>query len=462
MSSTAPSSIARRLLRRATVLAVPVALVGSALAGLGPAMLATAGSPTSGPARLMLSATASPASVSRAGQPIAYTFLVRNTGTQTLGGLVVRAPFSGLSALVCTPVPLGGTLAPAATTTCRATRTTTLTDLQTSVLSDTAKASATTSTQAVNAAAPVRVAVTALAPQPVEGGDDSSSAVLGGPTVILPGSTNDLPGEPGGPAIDPSRTVFVAVPGVPTGDQRIGPKHAVRADGNEWWIRPDGSVRVHPTTPVAKIDYRVYDTAGHSAVGHLKVTTHPGATCPGRDLSVSHPVSPNHPVTFDPLAACDPGQDADGMRSAFDPASVLLNIADAEGTLSYDHKHLGVTEISENQVAGTDDLTQVGSFTVNADGTLTFAAAAGFSGTVPEVEVTAVSTSGVSVLALVDGVEVSGAQAPPPQLSATDDHAETTSGTPVTLAAELDDVDPGSLIPGVTFPSDQLPRLPAG
>jgi hypothetical protein len=153
--------------------------------------------------RLALTASVDPSTVSTATQPVAYTFVARNNGKVTLRNLLVRAPFPGLSALVCSPVPLGGTLAPGASTTCRATRTIPPDLLGRTTLTDTAKASGQTYLQARNAASVVSLALTT---RPASPGDpvkaaapvarpDTVSTTVGRPVVVRV-LDNDSPGSP--------------------------------------------------------------------------------------------------------------------------------------------------------------------------------------------------------------------------------------------------------------------------
>ena len=91
---------------------------------------------------LQITATTSPATVGAVGQRVDYAFVVRNRGNRSVQDLVVSASSPGVSALVCSPVPLGGSLGDNRSTTCRATRTVTAADLHTAALSATVKATA--------------------------------------------------------------------------------------------------------------------------------------------------------------------------------------------------------------------------------------------------------------------------------------------------------------------------------
>jgi len=76
-------------------------------------------------ATLTLAKSASPNRVNAVGQVVTYSFLVTNTGNTTVHAIALTDPMAGLSAISCPTT----TLAPGATTTCTATRTTTQADL---------------------------------------------------------------------------------------------------------------------------------------------------------------------------------------------------------------------------------------------------------------------------------------------------------------------------------------------
>lgn len=328
---------------------------------------ATASStPTAAPG-LALTATTSPTTVSRPTQPVAYTFVARNKGNQTLSDLVVSAAFPGLSALVCAPVALGGRLAPGATTSCRATRPTTPADLGTSTLSGTARASARTKTKAVGAVASVAVAVRALPPVAT---DDSLSVVDEGGTFVLEGSHDDRPGEPGGAAIDPSRTVLVG-----TGVDDDGKDLYV--GGVTFSVRPDGRVQVElldGQSSSETVTYGVFDLAGRSATATLTVTVLDLATAV-EDRAVT---KQGRPVTTDVLENDDPGQRAGGGQATLDPASVRLTGVPFDGpgyaTVAPGGRTLTVPFVGTYAVddAGAVRFTPVPGFT--GDSTITYAA----------------------------------------------------------------------------------------
>ncbi len=395
---------------------------------------------------LSMTGAVSPASVSRVGQSVTYSFGVTNRGDVTLRGLVVRAPFPGLSALVCSPVGLGGELAAGASTICRATRTTTVPDLARTALTDTAKAAAAASTHAVNATAAVTVAVRALGPVAT---DDTVAAVKGGPDVFLPGATNDRSGEAGGPAVDPSRTVFVL-----GSDHVDGGKYHDTSEGT-WSILPDGSIRfradgVEEASDVSEVDYRVVDTAGRSAVGHLRVPIRKGPAA----VSTQVDTLEGQPVTVDVLARDSPGQNPNGSPSTFDRSS--LRVASVSGSL--------LTSFTTDQKSVT--VTGVGTYAVGADGQVTFTPTAGYFGLGPTLVYAARSTAGATMTGtLTVDVDRNGALPIPVPSGpvASDDAVVTIAQLTVPLPAQANDF-PGShglSDAGPTFPADQLTQLPA-
>jgi uncharacterized repeat protein (TIGR01451 family) len=343
---------------------------------------ATASATGTGTPGLTLTATTSPTSVARPGQKVDYTFVARNRGNQTLHGVLVTAPFPGLSALVCSPVPQGGSLAPGTTTTCRASRTITVAELAADPLKETAKVEATTTTGTrVANSGTASVAVKALPPAVP---DETVGAVAGGPLVPLRGARNARPGEAGGPAIDLSRTVFVdADPGPPFDGKQ-------KSSGNaDWAIFPDGSVQVRQNLDEsqsgnASVDYRVYDEAGHSTVGHLTVQIHQGAT-PGPAVAVT--LKQNQPITVDVLSRDHPGQNADGTPSSFDRTSLRLTGVD----LTEDDWDLPTNYGGDEQ---SISMVGVGGYTATADGRITFTPVAGYWGTPPAVRYSATSRGG--------------------------------------------------------------------
>ncbi|PDQ36060.1 MAG: hypothetical protein B5766_02655 [Candidatus Lumbricidophila eiseniae] len=131
---------------------------GGSGAGSGPGSVGSSGTPAgaaapSGPA-LSVTKTASPASFTRAGVPVTFTFVARNLGQVTLNNPVVtESSFSGtgtLGPISCpatsslAPASLTGTPNPASSMTCTATYTTTQADVDAGGVTNRALATATT------------------------------------------------------------------------------------------------------------------------------------------------------------------------------------------------------------------------------------------------------------------------------------------------------------------------------
>ena len=302
--------------------------------------------------------------MSRVGQSIAYAFVARNLGGQTLDDLVVRAPFPGLSALVCSPTPLGKALAAGASTTCRATRKTTVLDLATSSLDDTAQASARAGTTALDATSRVQVTVKALPPVAT---NDSGLMIKGGATIVLEGSHNDRPGETGGPAIDPGRTVLVDP------DVYGGGKELISTSG-AWTVRPDGRVQLKPGFDSGdlsgSVTYRVFDVAGHSTTARLTVTMLPPATAKTDEVRVTQA----RPVSVDVLSNDDPGAGPAGSTATFDPGSVRLTGGPDYAVLAPDGRKLVVPFAGTYVVSGAGHVTFVPLGTFRGDSTVGYTA----------------------------------------------------------------------------------------
>ncbi|WP_432470564.1 DUF7507 domain-containing protein [Amphritea sp. HPY] len=77
------------------------------------------------------------------GDTITYTYDVENTGNVTLTNLQVTDPHSGLSAISCSPIAQGGTMAPGDTTQCSATYTVTQADVDAGQIDNTGTATGT-------------------------------------------------------------------------------------------------------------------------------------------------------------------------------------------------------------------------------------------------------------------------------------------------------------------------------
>ncbi|SER15134.1 Ig-like domain-containing protein [Microlunatus flavus] len=429
-------------------------LPGALAAGLALAALLTAppgaSAATTG---LSLTATASPASVAQAGDHVDYTVVVRNRGDQGVRDLLVTLPTRGVSAPVCAPVPLGGTLGAGATTTCRASRTVGLEDLGGAEVDATVRATGVPvgSRTAVNASATVSVSVATARPVAT---DDTAGAVDGGPSVLLAGASDDRRGPSGGAPIVPARTVLVGSAYTLSYDGR-------RADSNAgngtWSVLPDGRVRFSPGYQTAftnqTIDYRVFDAAGRSALGTLAVLVQPGPASP---TVHAYTTPQGRAVALDPLGADDPGRNADGSPSSFEPTSLKVNAG------GFPPPYPTTNGLDGKSV----DLGLVGRFVVDS-GKVVFTPVTGFVGKA-SVSYLATTTSGVRVSGTLD-VTVTAVPGGPtlvrPALPvATDDHVVTTTQIATALPAQLNDI-PGAnpfVNSKLTFPGDQLSRLPAG
>ncbi|MBI4884975.1 MAG: hypothetical protein HY826_13070, partial [Actinobacteria bacterium] len=95
--------------------------------------------PTPPAPAINIAKSALPATVTAAGQTVNYSFLVTNTGNVTLTSVAVSDPLPGLSAVTCPQT----TLAPSAATTCTASYTVTLADMNAGSIANTATAAGT-------------------------------------------------------------------------------------------------------------------------------------------------------------------------------------------------------------------------------------------------------------------------------------------------------------------------------
>ena len=237
---------------------------------------------------LTLTGTASPATVSTVGQQVDYTFVVKNRGNRSIRDLVVSDSTPGVTALVCAPVALGGTLGDARTTTCRATRTVTAADLRTAALTATAKATAVpvagTHTTAVNAA----VTVTTRVPSPSSGtadpvppsngptsAADTASTVAGQP-VVVDVLANDHPGSASVPLVGSSVRLRTSA-ALPAGSVLYGDAKTLKVAGRGvFLVSGTGQITFVPlgtaTGPVPVVGYQVADANGATARSTLTVT----------------------------------------------------------------------------------------------------------------------------------------------------------------------------------------------
>ena len=149
-------------------------LAGGAVASNTSAATVTA---TRSPA-LTVRKTASPATVSTAGQAIAYSFVVTNTGNVTVHGIaigdVLTAPAGPTPTITCPTT----TLAPNASTTCTATYSTTQSDIDHGSVTNTATASGLSPNNAPVTSPPSTASVTA------QSGASLSLVKTAAPTVV--------------------------------------------------------------------------------------------------------------------------------------------------------------------------------------------------------------------------------------------------------------------------------------
>jgi len=132
----------------------------------GPEVVATASSvtiPEDAAPALTLVKSVEPATVTAAGQPVTYTFLVTNTGNVTLKGVAVKeGSFSGTGNAPVPSCPAGTTsLLPGAQLSCTATYTATQRDIDAGSVTNTATASATPPTGAALTSPPSTATVVA-------------------------------------------------------------------------------------------------------------------------------------------------------------------------------------------------------------------------------------------------------------------------------------------------------------
>ena len=386
---------------------------GAAAAAVGSDQVAAAAAPV-----LSVQVTGSPSTIARTGQAVTSTVTVRNTGNGALRDLAVSAVAPGLPTLVCAPVAQGATLYTSTTTTCTATRTSTADDLRSAGQDVSASAAGFASDgTAVTATSSVRTTVTTLAPRVT---DDTVTVLANTGPVVLPGSTNDSPGETGGPAVDGTRTDLPPASGT-------GPATRSRATGHgTFLVLGDGSLRYAITPPgfdpytsgwTDTVTYRTYDLAGKSTTATATVVVRrPPVT--SRD---SVALGSSQTGTVDPLANDRPGQLLNGTDASLDRSTLRFTAnPGGRGTTSAD----GLTRTIPN----------AGVFTV-ADGLVTFTQ------TFENVDAVGAQyavtdTSGVTATGTV-GAGGSGGGGPEPIV--THDVATTTFATPVQLPGVLDD-----------------------
>ena len=147
--------------------------IGAAVTAVDTALVSVNQSPAIG-----LAKSATPTAVAAAGDTVAYSFLVTNTGNVTLAGVGVSDPLPGLSAVSC---PLA-TLAPGGSTTCTATYTVTQDDVDAGSIANTATATGTP---------PSGPAVTTSDPNTVTVGQSASIGLVKSPAPAIVSAAGD-------------------------------------------------------------------------------------------------------------------------------------------------------------------------------------------------------------------------------------------------------------------------------
>lgn len=365
---------------------------------------------------LSVQVLSSPAAVARSGQTVTYTATVKNTGNGALRDLVVAAVATNMPALVCAPVAQGATLYTGTTTTCTASRTSTQQDLRDRgrTVSATAAGFASDGTGVLGSAS-VKTTVAALAPKVT---NDSVTVLASTGPVVLPGSTNDSPGEAGGPAVDGARTDLPATGTAPATKARTTPHGTfqVLASGAiRYEITPPG-FDPYPSGWTDTVTYRTYDVSGQTTLGTASVVVRRPAIA----VQDSVALGSTRPGTVDPLVNDKPGQLLDGTDATFDRSTLRFTAnPGGRGTTSAD----GLTRTIPN----------AGVFTL-ADGRVTFTPT--FRTVDPvTVQYAVEDTSGVTAVGSVKAGGFGGGPVP----VVTHDVATTTFATPVQLPGVLDD-----------------------
>lgn len=192
-----------------------------------------------------------------------------------------------MPALVCAPVPLGGTLGDNRTTTCRATWTVRATDLQHAGLDAVVKVTAVpvsgSHRTAVNTGLTVRMPVDSRgvtvptvpsAPAPTAAPDTASTTV--GQPVIIDALGNDRPGSPD-VALVGSSVRLRTTTALPCGSVLHGDAKTLKVPGlGVFLVVGTGQITFVPlgtsTGPAPTIGYQVGDAGGQTARSTLDVT----------------------------------------------------------------------------------------------------------------------------------------------------------------------------------------------
>lgn len=143
---------------------------------------------------------------------------------------------------------------------------------------------------------------------------DADEITYGTPSVTLPGSTNDTPGND---PIVSTATIFTS-PAATNGG-----KNLVTPEGS-WAILPDGTIVFTPadgfsgtTTP---IEYRISDSAGLTSTSTATVTVRPGPAAVADTQTTAQGV----PADVSPLQGDTASQNADGTAGTIPAGSLLF------------------------------------------------------------------------------------------------------------------------------------------
>lgn len=239
--------------------------------------------------RLTMTATTSRTTVSAAGQTLDYAFVVTNRGNRSVRDLIVSSSSPDVPALVCAPVPLGGTLGDGRSTTCRTRRTVRPLDLSYAALSAVVKATAVpvsgfhataantglTVSTPVDGSTGVPVEPVPPGPPPVAAPDTASTTV--GSPVIVDVLANDRPGTPGAPLVGSSVRLRLPSSPLPAGSALYGDAKTLKVAGRGVFL-VSGTEQITfvplgtTTGPLPTIGYSVADAKGDTARTTLSVT----------------------------------------------------------------------------------------------------------------------------------------------------------------------------------------------
>lgn len=379
-----------------------------------------------------LTKSVDPATFTRVGQTLTYTFAVENTGNTDLSDLALTDDMTGLSAPTCEPVALGATLEAGATTTCTATYDVTQADVDAGEAK--ANDASVTGTPPVNhGEAPVAEDSVSSAYGVVDPtATDDSATTPYGVAVTLPATGNDTAGSA---PILPGATVFTSPDATEDGTR-------LETDEGVWEVQPDGRVLFTPADGFAgetpAVEYRITDENGRSDVADLTVTVRPGPAADDDSETTPQGVA----VDVDVLDDDTEGLDVAGDPVDFDPATLRFP---AEGQ-------------PDGATVGSDGTTLTvpgeGEYTV-VDGQVRFTPEPQFTGTTTPVVYAIDDAAGntASAEVTVDVTPVTPTAAP--------DEDATPFDTPVTVDLIGNDeagddqvaLDPTSL----TFPADENP-----